>query len=205
MRGNAFRFAAISAKVDGVRSAAKDAVIAKMREELEELRGPLPADEAAEQQATEQAGGGGGEAAVSASDSADAVSVVSSGSAVIGVPSATRALIHLWIPSVFLSGNGSKTHHVYQVYLRIRDEEWNIYRRYSDFYALHSDLRKKESLIDSFYFPPKKSVGYKAEKVVEERRKRLQSYLRQVLKSRIYVLNNSSSVKLTWRSHLLRS
>ena len=164
--------------------AAKDAVIAKMREELEELRGPLPADEAAEQQATEQAGG---EAAVSASDSADAVSVVSgSSSAVIGVPSATRALIHLWIPSVFLSGNGSKTHHVYQVYLRIRDEEWNIYRRYSDFYALHSDLRKKESLIDSFYFPPKKSVGYKAEKVVEERRKRLQSYLRQVLKSRVY-------------------
>ena len=166
--------------------AAKDAVIAKMREELEELRGPLPADEAAEQHASEQ---GGGEPTGSASvDSADAVSVVSgSSSAVIGVPSATRALIHLWIPSVFLSGNGSKTHHVYQVYLRIRDEEWNIYRRYSDFYALHSDLRKKESLIDSFYFPPKKSVGYKAEKVVEERRKRLQSYLRQVCKSRIYV------------------
>ena len=101
-------------------------------------------------------------------------------SSAIGVPSATRALIHLWIPSVFLSGNGSKTHHVYQVYLRIRDEEWNIYRRYSDFYALHNDLRKKESLVDSFYFPPKKSVGYKTEKVVEERRKRLQSYLRQV-------------------------
>ena len=56
------------------------------------------------------------------------------------------------------------------------------YRRYEI-----SDLRKKESLIDSFYFPPKKSVGYKAEKVVEERRKRLQSYLRQVMKSRIYV------------------
>ena len=67
----------------------------------------------------------------------------------------------------------------------IRDEEWNIYRRYSDFYALHNDLRKTESLIDSFNFPPKKSVGYKAEKVVEERRKRLQSYLRQV-KARFY-------------------
>ena len=147
-------------------SAAKDGAIAKMRAELEELRGPLPVDEEHDQ--VEGAAG----------DNVDAVSLASSSA--IGVPSATRALIHLWIPSVFLSGNGSKTHHVYQVYLRIRDEEWNIYRRYSDFYALHNDLRKKESLIESFYFPPKKSVGYKTEKVVEERRKRLQSYLRQV-------------------------
>ena len=148
-------------------SIAKDGVIAKMRAELEELRGPLPVDEEQDQAD-----------AAAATDNADAVSLASSSA--IGVPSATRALIHLWIPSVFLSGNGSKTHHVYQVYLRIRDEEWNIYRRYSDFYALHNDLRKKESLVDSFYFPPKKSVGYKTEKVVEERRKRLQSYLRQV-------------------------
>jgi len=147
-------------------SIAKDGVIAKMKAELEELRGPLPIDEERDQ--VDNAG-----------DNADVVSLASSSG--IGVPSATRALIHLWIPSVFLSGNGSKTHHVYQVYLRIRDEEWNIYRRYSDFYALHNDLRKKESLVDSFYFPPKKSVGYKTEKVVEERRKRLQSYLRQVV------------------------
>ena len=146
---------------------AKDGVIAKMKAELEELRGPLPV---VDEEQPEQAG---------EADSADAVSLASSMSA-IGVPSATRALIHLWIPSVFLSGSGSKTHHVYQVYLRIRDEEWNIYRRYSDFYALHTDLRKKESLVDGFYFPPKKSVGYKTEKVVEERRKRLQAYLRQV-------------------------
>ena len=40
-----------------------------------------------------------------------------------------RPLINIWIPSVFLSGSASTTHHVYQVYLRIRNEEWNIYRR----------------------------------------------------------------------------
>ena len=45
-----------------------------------------------------------------------------------GIP-AVRPLINIWIPSVFLSGSGSTTHHVYQVYLRIRNEEWNIYRR----------------------------------------------------------------------------
>ena len=41
--------------------------------------------------------------------------------------------------------------------------------------------RRKESLVDTFDFPPKKTVGYKAEKVVEERRKRLQNYLRKIV------------------------
>lgn len=82
---------------------------------------------------------------------------------------------------MFLAGSRGKTHHVYQVYLRIRDEEWNIYRRYSDFHALHRDLKKSESLVAAFDFPPKKTVGYKSEKVVEERRKRLQAYLRRIV------------------------
>ena len=34
--------------------------------------------------------------------------------------------------------------------------------------------------VSGFDFPPKKTVGYKAEKVVEERRKRLQAYLRLI-------------------------
>ena len=64
---------------------------------------------------------------------------------------------------------------------RIRDEEWNIYRRYSEFYALHKDLQKKEKLVAAFDFPPKKTVGNKAEKFVEDRRKKLQTYLRQIV------------------------
>ena len=67
------------------------------------------------------------------------------------------------------------------MYLRIRDEEWNIYRRYSEFYALHKDLQKKDRLVANFDFPPKKTVGNKAEKFVEDRRKRLQTYLRQIV------------------------
>ncbi len=147
----------------------KDVAIARMRRELVELRGPLPEDEE-------------GVATASASlddEAADSVSLASSSA--IALPSSTRALLHIWIPSVFLSGSGTKTHHVYQVYLRIRDEEWNIYRRYSDFYALHSDLKKREPVVDGFFFPPKKSLGNKTEKVVEERRKRLQDYLRQIV------------------------
>ena len=50
-----------------------------------------------------------------------------------------------------------------------------IHRRYSEFYALHKDLLKKDRLVASFDFPPKKTVSNKAEKFVEDRKKKLQS------------------------------
>lgn len=65
--------------------------------------------------------------------------------------------------------------------MRIRDDEWNVYRRYSQFYALHKALRKNNPIVNSFDFPPKKSIGNKDAKIVEERRKRLQRYLRCLL------------------------
>ena len=80
--------------------------------------------------------------------------------------------------------NAFKSSHLYlfhQVYLRIKDDEWNIYRRYSDFHRLHQDLKTRDASVDTFGFPPKKRVGYKADKVVEERRKKLQSYLRRIV------------------------
>ena len=68
-----------------------------------------------------------------------------------------------------------------QVYVRIRDTEWNVYKRYSQFFDLHQTLRKKDPIVNSFDFPPKKSVGNKAERFVEDRRKALQSYLRSIV------------------------
>ena len=55
--------------------------------------------------------------------------------------------------------------------------------RYSEFYAFHRDLIKKDDqkIVSSFDFPPKKTMGNKAEKVVEDRRKRLQCYLRNIV------------------------
>lgn len=89
-------------------------------------------------------------------------------------------LISLWVPSVFLTGS-PKQHHVYQVHIRVGEEEWNVYRRYSQFLTLHKDFKKQYPIISAFKFPPKKTIGNRDSKFVEERRLKLQQYLRRLL------------------------
>ncbi|MGH0130124.1 UNVERIFIED_CONTAM: hypothetical protein FKN15_041175 [Acipenser sinensis] len=101
---------------------------------------------------------------------------------------AHRALINVWIPSVFMRGRASNAYHVYQVYIRILDNEWNVYRRYTDFRTLHHRLRSRFPQVDTFNFPPKKAIGNKDAKFVEGRRKQLQSYLRSVMNKVIQTL-----------------
>ncbi|RNA09545.1 sorting nexin-29 isoform X2, partial [Brachionus plicatilis] len=91
------------------------------------------------------------------------------------------ALASVWIPSVFLRSDKSGSHHVYQVYLRVKEEEWNIFRRFSHFYSLHSDLKEKYPAIATISFPKKKTIGNRDNKFVENRRKQLQVYLRKLL------------------------
>lgn len=97
------------------------------------------------------------------------------------LPAEPPCLIHIWIPSAFLTGQPSDIHHVYQIYVRIRDIEWNIYRRYAQFYALYRELKKHDAIVTTFEFPPKKTIGNKDAKFVEERRQRLQQWLRRVV------------------------
>ncbi|ESO83973.1 hypothetical protein LOTGIDRAFT_108564 [Lottia gigantea] len=132
----------------------KEAVIRNLKEELTDLRGPLPYD---------------------AQSSDDSLSGDLESSLI------SRCLINIWIPSAFLGGSKTDSHHVYQVYVRIRDEEWNVYRRYSKFLDVHTRLKKVYPLIEKFEFPPKKTIGSKDPKVVTARRKMLQSYLRKVI------------------------
>ena len=49
----------------------------------------------------------------------------------------------------------------FQVFIRIKDEEWTVYRRYSEFYELHVKLKKKAPIVNTFCFPPKKALGNK--------------------------------------------
>jgi sorting nexin-29 len=74
---------------------------------------------------------------------------------------ATSALVHIWVPSAFLTGGTTDVHHVYQVYVRIKNEEWNVYRRYAQFHSLHRDLKRKHATVRNFDFPPKKTLGNK--------------------------------------------
>lgn len=48
-----------------------------------------------------------------------------------------------------------------QVYIRILDNEWNVYRRYAEFRELHNHLRTQFPQVDGFNFPPKKAIGNK--------------------------------------------
>ncbi|XP_070580606.1 sorting nexin-29-like [Ptychodera flava] len=134
----------------------KDSIIRKLKDELVDLRGPLP-----DSSSNSEDGNG---------DDSDS-----------SISPSNRALVNIWIPSAFLKGKGKDSYHVYQIYVRIKDEEWNIYRRYSQFYDLHTKMRKMNPMLNTFDFPPKKTLGHKDGKFVEERRKRLQHYLRCLL------------------------
>lgn len=133
---------------------AKDSALRQLRQELVTLRGPLPFDEHQLEESTL---------------SMDALHIQG------------RALINIWIPSAFLRGSSSDQYHVYQVYIRIRDEEWNVFRRYSQFLDLHTRLKKVYPIVNKYEFPPKKTVGSKEARVVEARRLGFQKYLRSVI------------------------
>lgn len=132
---------------------AKEALVSQMRQELIDLRGPVPGD----------------------------LSQTSEDQSLSDFEISNRALINVWIPSVFLRGKAANAFHVYQIYIRIKDDEWNVYRRYTEFRALHQQLQSTFPQVRAYNFPPKKAIGNKDAKFVEERRKQLQSYLRSVM------------------------
>ncbi|XP_012694421.1 sorting nexin-29 [Clupea harengus] len=139
---------------------AKDHLISQMRQELIDLRGPMPGD----------------------------LSQTSDDPSLSDFETTNRALVNVWIPSVFLQGRAANAYHVYQVYIRILDNEWNVYRRYTEFRELHNHLRTPFPQVDTFSFPPKKAIGNKDAKFVEERRKQLQTYLRMVMNKLVQTL-----------------
>uniref|UniRef100_A0A4W3HTS3 Sorting nexin 29 n=1 Tax=Callorhinchus milii TaxID=7868 RepID=A0A4W3HTS3_CALMI len=139
---------------------AKEALISQMRQELIDLRGPVPGD----------------------------LSQTSEDQSLSDFETSHCALINVWIPTVFLRGRTANAFHVYQVYIRIKDDEWNVYRRYTEFRTLHNRLRTKFPSVSAFNFPPKKAIGNKDAKFVEERRKQLQEYLRNIMNKIIQTL-----------------
>ncbi|XP_077305032.1 sorting nexin-29 isoform X2 [Lithobates pipiens] len=111
----------------------KEALVLQMRQELIDLRGPVPGD----------------------------LSQTSEDQSLSDFEISHRALVNVWMPSVFLRGKSTHAFHVYQIYIRIKDDEWNIYKRYAEFRSLHHKLLSKYPHVKTFYFPPKKAIGNK--------------------------------------------
>ncbi|CAH0604641.1 unnamed protein product [Chrysodeixis includens] len=85
------------------------------------------------------------------------------------------------IPSAFLVGKKTHSYHVYQIFLKIGSEEWNVYHRYAKFHELHTQLKKCHPDIATYKFPPKKTLRKRDAHLVEQRRVALQAYLRHIL------------------------
>lgn len=85
------------------------------------------------------------------------------------------------IPHVKLnkSKHGPSSHHSYEVHITMKQnlEHWSLWRRYSDFYKLHTSLLKTHPWVSAVEFPPKKRFGNMNDRFVEERRQQLQIYL----------------------------
>lgn len=60
------------------------------------------------------------------------------------------------------------------------EEEWHIYRRYSDFYDLHSKIKEKYPDLSKLAFPGKKTFHNMDRAVLERRMRMLGAYMREL-------------------------
>lgn len=76
------------------------------------------------------------------------------------------------------SSSSSSSYHVYQLTITTSTgDEWSVYRRYSQFYELHQQLKTRDPNVGKFNFPPKKRLNSKASTIVQDRRRKLEEYV----------------------------
>ena len=95
-------------------------------------------------------------------------------------PKAAKKTLEVTIPYVVRKEENSDSYHTYQIHVKIGNEEWSINRRYAEFREFHYQLEKVLPDIGFFEFPQKITLGNKSVQVVEDRRQRLQEYLKYV-------------------------
>lgn len=97
----------------------------------------------------------------------------------------TLANLHISIPRAVLQKTKTKNYYVYEINLKSKngEETWTLFKRYRDFYSLHKQLKKQHLQIKVLDFPPKKKLGNMDFDFVEERRQRLQVYIRHVVQN----------------------
>ncbi|KAF5282763.1 hypothetical protein FQR65_LT02760 [Abscondita terminalis] len=72
-------------------------------------------------------------------------------------------------------------------------EEWHVYRRYSDFYDLHTKIKEKYPDLSKIPFPGKKTFHNMERSVLERRMRMLGYYLQQLCQA--HVLSSHSALK----------
>jgi sorting nexin-29 len=87
------------------------------------------------------------------------------------------------IPKAVLKKSTTKNYYTYEIIIKSKFDldEWTIFKRYRDFYQLHKKLKKENILVKALDFPPKKKIGNMDFEFVEQRRQRLQVYLRHLI------------------------
>lgn len=89
------------------------------------------------------------------------------------------------LPRAIFQKTKTNNYFIYEINIRSKDETeaWTIFKRYRDFHQLHKKLKKQYFQIKVLDFPPKKKIGNLDFDFVEERRQRLQIYIRHVLQN----------------------
>ncbi|CAB4057842.1 SNX13 [Lepeophtheirus salmonis] len=82
--------------------------------------------------------------------------------------------------------DSGKTYAIYTVLVKSRnfkgeEEIWHVYRRYSDFYALHEKVSGAFPTLNKIKFPSKKTFGNMEKKNLENRLTMLNHYIRELL------------------------
>lgn len=119
------------------------------------------------------------------SRSSSSIGPPASASMSTSAPSSQADFEHLSIsvPTVYLTRKdpSSSSYHIYQIDIESsRGVSWSIYRRYSQFHKLHQQLRSQNPTIDRLSFPPKRRINSKTSTIVQDRRLKLENYLRSL-------------------------
>lgn len=82
-----------------------------------------------------------------------------------------------------LQRTGTRKYYAYEIHIipTHGGDEWTVLRRYNDFYKLHKKLQKDSVAVKTLDFPPKKNFGNMDAHFVDQRRQRLQVYLRHLI------------------------
>lgn len=92
-------------------------------------------------------------------------------------------LLTISVPTVYLTRKDPSTssYHTYQLNIESSSGlSWCVYRRYSQFYALHQSLRKEDPGVGRLQFPPKRRINSKTSTIVQDRRVRLEAYMQSL-------------------------